>query len=81
MALADCTFDAVEAALHAWEQTAAPLKKICLAACAQTVAADGRIRAREAELLRAIADSVDCPVPPFVPGDVRPLGYKPAAHL
>jgi uncharacterized tellurite resistance protein B-like protein len=35
-------------------------------ACAQTVAADGAIQEREAELLRAIADTLDCPIPPFV---------------
>jgi uncharacterized tellurite resistance protein B-like protein len=32
----------------------------------QTVAADGVIQEGEAELLRAIADALDCPVPPFV---------------
>ena len=31
-----------------------------------TVAADGVIQEGEAELLRAIADTLDCPVPPFV---------------
>jgi hypothetical protein len=37
-----------------------------LLACAQTVVADGQVLYREAELLRAIADTLDCPVPPFV---------------
>lgn len=32
----------------------------------ETVAADGHVTEREAELLRAITDSLDCPVPPFV---------------
>jgi hypothetical protein len=31
------------------------------------VVADGLVQAREAELLRAIADSLDCPIPPFLP--------------
>jgi Zn-dependent protease with chaperone function len=66
VALADCTFQAVEAALDSLAQTRPPLKRLFLDACAQTVAADGRIRAREAELLRAIADGLDCPMPPFV---------------
>ena len=35
-------------------------------ACAHTVAADGQVLYREAELLRAIADTLDCPIPPFV---------------
>jgi len=32
----------------------------------QVVGADGLIQEREAELLRAIADTLDCPIPPFV---------------
>ncbi len=37
-----------------------------LLACGKAVVADGQVTEREAELLRAIADSLDCPVPPFV---------------
>ena len=37
-----------------------------LMACGKTVVADEQVTAREAELLRAIADSLDCPMPPFV---------------
>ena len=47
---------------------AAPqIKKNVLNACARTVAADGVIQGMEAELLRAIADTLDCPLPPFIP--------------
>jgi hypothetical protein len=42
------------------------VKKNLLFACAHTVAADGKILASEYELLRAIADSLDLPVPPFI---------------
>jgi hypothetical protein len=46
---------------------AAPqIKKNLLEACVQVVGADGVIEEREAELLRAIADTLDCPIPPFV---------------
>lgn len=46
---------------------AAPqIKKNVLEACVQVVGADGLIQEREAELLRAIADTLDCPIPPFV---------------
>jgi tellurite resistance protein len=48
-------------------QAAPQIKKNVLNACAQTVAADGVIQEREAELLRAMADALDCPLPPFVP--------------
>ena len=70
VALAACTFNAVEAALDGLARAAFPLKKLFLDACALTVAADGRIRPRESELLRAIADSLGCPMPPFVFADL-----------
>ena len=67
MGLEDCTLNALEIALNNLAEAAGQPKKLLLEACAQTVAADGRIRPREAELLRAIADALDCPMPPFVP--------------
>lgn len=35
--------------------------------CDETLAADGILQRPEAELLRAIADSIDCPIPPSIP--------------
>jgi len=35
-------------------------------ACAATVMADDEVTDQEAELIRAIGDGLDCPVPPFV---------------
>ena len=64
--LKDCTFQAIESALDTLAAVPMPMKKMILEACAQTVAADGRLRPREAELLRSIADSLDCPMPPFL---------------
>jgi hypothetical protein len=37
-------------------------------ACAEVICADGRVQIPEAELLRGIADLLDCPIPPFVAG-------------
>lgn len=46
---------------------AAPaLKRRILLACGLVIAADGRIEVRELEMLRAVADVLDCPIPPFV---------------
>jgi hypothetical protein len=42
------------------------VKRNLLLAGGKTVVADGQVTERAAELLRAIADSLDCPVPPFV---------------
>jgi Zn-dependent protease with chaperone function len=56
----------VDAALDRLNQAAPQIKKAVLSACAETVAADGVIEENEAELLRAIADTLDCPIPPFL---------------
>ena len=46
---------------------AAPrIKKHLIEASVHVVGADGLIQEPEAELLRAIADTLDCPIPPFV---------------
>jgi Zn-dependent protease with chaperone function len=56
----------VDEALDRLTEASLRVRKNVLLACAQTVAADGRVLSRESELLRAIADAVDCPLPPFV---------------
>lgn len=61
-----CDLAQVDAALNRLAQAVPQIKKNVLTACAQTVAADGVIQETEAELLRAIADTLDCPMPPFV---------------
>ena len=42
------------------------IKRSLIEACVFVVGADGVIQEREAELLHAIADTLDCPIPPFV---------------
>ncbi|MGD0538136.1 MAG: M48 family metallopeptidase [Verrucomicrobiota bacterium] len=66
--LAQCSVDQLDATLERLNQVSAPLKRALLQACAEVVATDGRIESSEAEALRAIADSLDCPLPPFVEG-------------
>ncbi|HEY8965319.1 MAG TPA: TerB family tellurite resistance protein, partial [Candidatus Methylacidiphilales bacterium] len=56
----------IDAALDRLDQASPPLKRRILDACAAVVAADGQVLEWEAELLRAIADALDCPVPPFL---------------
>ncbi len=43
-----------------------PLKKRVVAACVSAVLGNRNVTAREADLLRAVADSLDCPLPPLV---------------
>jgi hypothetical protein len=64
--LARANLAELDAALGRLAQATPALKRQILQACADTVAADGRVAAREAELLRAIADGLDCPLPPFL---------------
>ena len=56
----------VDAALTRLARCPAGVQRNILLACGKTVASDGHVTEREAELLRAIADSLDCPMPPFV---------------
>ena len=56
----------VDAALDRLVEASPSVRRNILLACAQTVAADGQVLCREIELLRAVADALDCPVPPFV---------------
>ena len=62
----ECDLSHLDAALDRFAQSVPQIKKNVLAACAETVAFDNVIQSREAELLRAIADSLDCPIPPFL---------------
>jgi len=43
------------------------IKKTILAACSAAVVHDGIVNDTQFELLRAVADTVDCPIPPSVP--------------
>ncbi len=63
---ARCDLAQLDNGLERLSQAVPQIKKNVLNACAQTIAADGIVQEREAELLRAIADALDCPVPPFV---------------
>jgi Zn-dependent protease with chaperone function len=56
----------LDKALRTIDLATRPLKKQILLACAATVGADGRVTVEEGELLRAISDSIDCPMPPLV---------------
>ena len=64
---AKCELGQLDTALNRLCQAVPQIKKNVLNACAQTVAADGVIQGMEAELLRAIADTLDCPMPPLIP--------------
>lgn len=68
---ADCSFRALEAAVKRLQHVSPRRRGDLLEACAATVCADGVITVKEAELLRGIADLLECPMPPLV-GEVSP---------
>jgi Zn-dependent protease with chaperone function len=53
-------------ALDRFEGAALPIKKQFLAACGAVVMHDGVVNDTQFELLRAMADTIDCPIPPSV---------------
>jgi Zn-dependent protease with chaperone function len=64
----ECSLDALQEALVQLRAISPKLKARLVDACLAVVCADGVVRAAEAELLRGIADLMDCPVPPVLPG-------------
>jgi len=61
-----CGVDQIDAALNRLVLAVPTIKKNLIEACVYTVGADGVMTENEAELLRAVADTLDCPIPPFV---------------
>jgi Zn-dependent protease with chaperone function len=62
----NCGVNQIDAALNRLAQAVPVIKKNLIEACVHVVVADGVIQEAEAELLRAISDTLDCPMPPFV---------------
>ena len=64
-----CGVNQIDAALNRLVQAAPFIKKNIIDACIHVVGADGVVYESEAELLRAVADTLDCPMPPLVAAD------------
>lgn len=64
----ECNLARLDEALHALASVAPRLRKLVLRACAATIAFDKKVTVSEGELLRAIADTLGCPMPPLLPG-------------
>jgi len=60
-----CTLRDFDSALAELRLAAPKIKRQILSACVACVAADGTVTLREGELLRAIAATLDCPMPPL----------------
>jgi Zn-dependent protease with chaperone function len=62
-----CNLSAIDTALDRLSEASPAVKKTVLHACRETVSHDGVVELREYELLRAIADALDSPMPPLSP--------------
>jgi len=71
-----CDTAAIDRALDKLAAGSPEVKRRVLNACAQCVAHDGIVRPHEYEILRAIADAVDCPVPPLPQDDGGSAGTE-----
>lgn len=63
-----CTLDGLRDSLERIAAAAAHPRGRVVEAAAAVVCADERVTVAEAELLRGIADLLDCPMPPLLPG-------------
>ena len=61
-----CGVDRLDDALSRLGEATPAVKKRVLEACAACAAHDGSLTSEEAELLRAVAESIDCPMPPVL---------------
>ena len=66
------TLDQVDAALERMEQGSPSARKVLLEAAAATVQADGVVEVEETEMLRALAEALEVPLPPHLPGPHSP---------
>jgi Zn-dependent protease with chaperone function len=61
-----CGLDRIKQALERFALATPVLKKHFLGACSLSVMADEGVSSGEAEMIRAVADAIGCPIPPFV---------------
>ena len=61
----ECSLAQFDAALQTLNHSAPPIKRRIVVACADCILANQQVTVREAELLRAICDTLDCPLPPL----------------
>ena len=62
----ECSLAEFDAALQTLNQSVPAIKRRIVDACAACILAKQQVTVREAELLRAVCDTLDCPLPPLV---------------
>jgi Zn-dependent protease with chaperone function len=66
LSTAESSLAAMDKALDRLAEATPPVKQKLIAAFTAAVSADGAVLPDEAEALRAVADALDCPIPPMV---------------
>jgi Zn-dependent protease with chaperone function len=66
-----CSLRAFDAALQMLDQSVPAIKRRIVVAAAACILANPEVTVRETELLRAICDTLDCPLPPLVAGNAK----------
>jgi Zn-dependent protease with chaperone function len=70
----ECSLAEFDAALQTLKQSVPAIKRRIVVACAACILANQQVTVREAELLRAIGDTLECPLPPLVVGEAEGRG-------
>jgi hypothetical protein len=73
----DCSLTEISTALDKLVLAAPAIKRRVLHAALIVVGVDRQVTVGEAEMLRTIADSLDCPLPPILPGPLPGTGRAP----
>ncbi|RMD85131.1 MAG: hypothetical protein D6808_05850 [Candidatus Dadabacteria bacterium] len=61
------TVEQLDIVLSELEYSLPDVKEKIVRACTAVIAYDGKVTQKEAELLRAVCESLNCPIPPFLP--------------
>jgi hypothetical protein len=73
-----CGLNDLDNALQQLARVAPKLRARLVDACAACICADAAVNVAEGELLRAVCDMLDCPLPPLLPGQsVKPVAFSP----
>jgi len=66
----DCSLTLLDGAVASLARLRPKHKEVLIAACVAAVTADERISVKEAELLRAVTELLECPLPPLLPASL-----------
>lgn len=72
----ECDLTSFGTALDRLTLVSSPLKRSLLQACGACISHDNQVTVQEGELLRAISDALDCPMPPLLAEPTLPPGHE-----